>query len=59
MHTGEVKTLEEVIDLYDRGGEPVGNYAGSVSVSIKPLHLTAEEKQALLNLLKSMTGAAK
>ncbi|MCY1082887.1 cytochrome-c peroxidase [Archangium lansingense] len=58
MHTGELKTLEEVIDLYDKGGEPAGNFAGVVSVTIKPLELTAEEKKALLELLESMTGAA-
>lgn len=59
MHTGELKTLEDVIELYDQGGEPVGNYAGVVAVSIKPLNLTDEEKKALLELLESMTGAAK
>ncbi|REG14299.1 cytochrome c peroxidase [Archangium gephyra] len=59
MHTGEVKTLEDVIDLYDKGGEPAGNYAGSVSVTIKKLDLTDEEKKALFLLLESMTGAAK
>ncbi len=59
MHTGEVKTLEDVIELYDKGGEPVGNYAGAVSVTIKRLDLTGEEKKALLRLLESMTGAAK
>jgi cytochrome c peroxidase len=59
MHTGEVKTLEDVIELYDKGGEPVGNYAGAVSVTIKRLDLTGEEKKALVRLLESMTGAAK
>ncbi|MFE8603385.1 cytochrome-c peroxidase [Archangium violaceum] len=59
MHTGELKALEDVIDLYDKGGEPVGNYAGTVSITIKKLDLTAEEKKALLKLLESMTGAAK
>lgn len=58
MHTGEVKTLEDVLALYDKGGEPVGNFAGVTSETIKPLDLTAEEKTALLKLMKSMTGAA-
>ncbi len=57
MHTGELKTLEDVIDLYDKGGEPRGNYAGEVSITIKPLELTDEEKKALVKLLESMTGA--
>lgn len=59
MHTGEVKTLEDVVELYNKGGEPSGNYAGVVSQTIKPLELTDAEKQALVKLLKSMTGAAK
>ncbi len=56
MHTGEVQTLEDVIELYNKGGEPAGNFAGVVSQTITPLDLTDEEKQALLKLLKSMTG---
>jgi cytochrome c peroxidase len=59
MHTGEVATLEDVIELYNKGGEPSGNFAGVVSETIKPLDLTDEEKQALVKLLESMTGAAK
>jgi cytochrome c peroxidase len=57
MHTGEAQTLEDVIQFYDQGGEPAGNFAGVVSKTIKPLDLTAEEKQALVKLLQSMTGA--
>ncbi|PTL76659.1 cytochrome-c peroxidase [Vitiosangium sp. GDMCC 1.1324] len=59
MHTGELKTLEDVIELYNKGGEPAGNYAGHVSETIKKLDLSDEEKKALVKLLKSMTGAAK
>jgi cytochrome c peroxidase len=58
MHTGEVKTLEDVIELYNKGGEPTGNFAGVTAETIKPLDLTAEEKTALVKLMKSMTGAA-
>ncbi|HSP81314.1 MAG TPA: cytochrome-c peroxidase, partial [Myxococcaceae bacterium] len=57
MHTGDVATLEEVIDLYDKGGEPAGSFAGVVSETITPLELTDEEKQSLVKLLESMTGA--
>lgn len=59
MHTGGLEKLEDVVELYNKGGEPAGNYAGVVSKTIKPLDLTNEEKQALVKLLKSMTGAAK
>jgi len=58
MHTGQVATLLDVVELYNKGGEPAGHYAGEVSVTIKPLDLSAEEKQALVHLLESMTGAA-
>ena len=57
MHTGEEKTLLDVVELYNKGGELPGNYAGVVSVTIQPLELTDEEKQALVRLLESMTGA--
>jgi cytochrome c peroxidase len=57
MHTGEAQTLEDVVEFYNLGGEAPGSFAGVVSQTIKPLELTAEEKQALVKLLKSMTGA--
>ncbi|HLM46889.1 MAG TPA: cytochrome-c peroxidase, partial [Myxococcaceae bacterium] len=57
MHTGDVKTLEDVVELYDKGGDVTGSYAGRLSQSIAPLDLTDEEKAALVKLLKSMTGA--
>ncbi len=53
MHDGSVATLEEVIDLYDRGGID----RPSRSELIKPLHLTAEEKAELVAFLKTLTGA--
>jgi cytochrome c peroxidase len=59
MHTGDLKTLEDVVELYNKGGEAAGSYAGTLSQSIAPLELTAEEKAALVKLLKSMTGAPK
>lgn len=56
MHTGAVATLEEVIDFYDRGGDPDGTFRGTRTQTIKKLDLTPEEKAALLELLKSMTA---
>lgn len=52
MHDGSVTTLEEVIDLYDRGGinRP------SRSELIKPLHLSEEEKRDLIAFLKELTA---
>ena len=52
MHDGSVATLEEVIDLYDRGG----NDRPSRSELIKPLGLSAEDKADLLAFLKTLTS---
>ncbi len=52
MHNGVLLTLEEVIEYYDRGGTG----AEGQDPRITPLHLTPAEKQALLALLRSLTG---
>jgi cytochrome c peroxidase len=52
MHNGVLLTLEEVIDYYDRGGTG----AEGQDARITPLHLTPEEKRALLAFLRSLTG---
>ncbi len=57
MHTGAVQTLDEVIDLYDRGGDETGTFAGVRTESIAPLSLTAEQKAALRDLLDSLSPA--
>ena len=51
MHDGRFKTLEEVIEHYDRGGEPAMN----VHSLIRPLNLTNQEKKQLLVFLKTLT----
>lgn len=53
MHTGGVKTLEDVITFYDIGGGNVPNK----DPRIKPLNLTPEEKQALVAFMKALTDA--
>jgi cytochrome c peroxidase len=58
MHDGSQKTLEEVIDHYNRGGassdkEKINPY---LSGGIKPLNLTDEEKAALVAFMKTLTG---
>jgi cytochrome c peroxidase len=52
MHDGSVATLEEVIDLYDKGGEK----NPWLDVKVKPLHLTTQEKKDLLAFLMSLEG---
>jgi len=54
MHDGSLATLEEVIDLYDRGGQVK---RPSLSREIRPLHLTAREKADLVAFLKTLTSA--
>lgn len=52
MHDGSLATLEAVVDFYDDGGRPNPN----IDPEIHPLHLAPEEKQALVVLLKSLSG---
>ena len=50
MHDGSEKTLEEVVEFYDKGGHK----NKWLSTKIKPLHLTKQEKQDLVEFLKSL-----
>jgi len=52
MHDGSVATLEEVVEWYDKGGHP----NPTLSDKIKPLNLTAGEKQALVEFMKACTS---
>lgn len=52
MHNGVFGTLEAVVEFYDRGGGGSPNK----SATLKPLNLAAEEKQALVSFLQSLTG---
>lgn len=53
MHDGSIKTLEAVIDLYDRGGIE----RPSRSELIAPLRLTKNEKADLIAFLHTLNGA--
>ena len=52
MHDGSLKTLEEVVDYYDKGGTPNKN----LDSHIKPQHLRPEEKADLVAFLKALSG---
>ena len=52
MHDGSIATLENVIELYDRGG----NDNPFRDRELRPLSLTEEEKEALLAFLESLSG---
>lgn len=52
MHNGQYKTLEEVVDHYNRGGDVKEN----LSPNIQALNLSAEEKHQLVEFMKSLSG---
>ena len=54
MHDGSVATLEDVIELYDKGGID----RPSRSPSIKPLSLTPGEKKDLIAFLQSLNASS-
>ena len=52
MHDGSIKTLEEVIEHYDKGGDK----NRFIDTKIFPLHLTQQEKQDLVAFMKALTS---
>ena len=54
MHDGSIETLEEVIDLYDRGGIE----RPSRSAPIRPLGLTDPERADLIAFLRTLSAPA-
>ncbi len=52
MHDGSIPSLEEVVDFYDRGGDA----NPFLDDDIRPLGLTADEKQALIMFLHALSG---
>lgn len=52
MHDGSLKTLAEVVEFYDRGGDEKEKQ----DVLIKPLGLTSQEKEDLVAFLEALTS---
>lgn len=52
MHNGMLKTLEDVVEFYNKGG---GNHTNKDPL-LKPLNLTDGEKQDLVEFLKALSG---
>jgi cytochrome c peroxidase len=52
MHDGSHKTLREVVEYYNRGGEKNPQLDGKM----KPLNLTAEEVDALVAFMEALNG---
>jgi cytochrome c peroxidase len=53
MHDGSLRTLEDVIRFYDKGG----NRNPNIDTLLHPLHLTPEERRDLVEFLQSLDGA--
>jgi cytochrome c peroxidase len=53
MHDGSIKTLKDVIEHYDKGGEK----NQFIDAKIFPLHLSPQEKADLLAFLQSLNSA--
>lgn len=60
MHNGVFRTLEDVVDFYDHGGG-AGSGADVPNQTLPPdsLHLSTEEKRALVTFLRALTDTAR
>ena len=52
MHDGSEPTLLAVVEFYDKGGNP----NPTLAKEIKPLKLSAQEKQDLVAFMEALTG---
>jgi len=55
FHNGGQKTLSEVVDFYDRGGDFSNENQSDLDPDIEPLGLTPQEKQALIAFMLTTT----
>jgi len=56
FHTGEVKTLRDVVWHYNNGGGAPGAFPGKKSPELRPLLLTEAEMDDLVEFLKTLKG---
>jgi cytochrome c peroxidase len=54
MHTAQLSTLDEVVDFFDRGGDPAGFPGQS---ELMPLGLSARERADLVAFMQALQGA--
>lgn len=57
MHSGQLATLEDVIDFYDQGGGDAGSSGITKDSRLMPLGLSAGDKADLVEFLKTLSGA--
>jgi len=55
MHDGSLASLEQVVEFYNRGGNP----NSWQDPEVRPLKLTADEKRALVAFLESLSGTVR
>ncbi|MFI5309287.1 MAG: cytochrome-c peroxidase [Polyangiales bacterium] len=55
MHAGQLATLTDVIDFFDRGGDTPA--VGTKDPRLVPLYLSAQDKADLLDFLTSLNGS--
>ena len=55
MHDGSLATLEDVVEHYDKGGNP----NPSLDTDMKKLSLTAQEKKDVVAFMKALSGETK
>jgi len=59
MHNGAFETLEQVVDFYDAGGgRGLGLELAHQTLPADSLHLSREEKGALVAFMKALTDTA-
>ena len=59
MHNGVFRTLEEVVDFYDRGGgNGIGMRLPNQTLPAERLRLTKQEKRDLVAFLEALTDSA-
>jgi cytochrome c peroxidase len=56
FHTGQLATLRDVVVHYNNGGAPDGTFVGTKSPRIRPLGLSDNEIDDIVEFLKSLTG---
>jgi cytochrome c peroxidase len=52
MHTGQLRTLAEVVSFFDRGGD----HPEIGTSEVQPLGLTASERDDLVSFMRTLTG---
>lgn len=56
MHSGLLRTLEEVVELHDRGGDAADTHQGDSE--LEPLNLSETERADLVSFLRALDGRA-